>query len=140
MLFRSSTNRPLAILHAVEEKLKEVYTQSRYNSNPEAFNGSVSFYIPATEFDKTIKESALWKLGKVGKQPAPATPRGLLDNGSEEEKEDEEEKEEEEKEDDLLYDGPEKLLVPLKFLTDPGKRDTNELKAWASSAPEMKTV
>lgn len=43
---------------------------------------------------------------------------------------------EEEEEDDVLYD----LLVPLKFLTDPGKRDTNELKAWASSAPEMKTV
>ena len=41
---------------------------------------------------------------------------------------------------DDLYDGPEKFLLPIKYLTDPGNRDNEELRAWASSAPEMKDV
>ena len=32
------------------------------------------------------------------------------------------------------------FLLPIKYLTDPGRRDTDELRAWASSAPEMKDV
>ena len=43
-------------------------------------------------------------------------------------------------EEEGVCDGPEKFLLKTKYLTDPGSRDTDELRAWASSAPEMKDV
>ena len=40
----------------------------------------------------------------------------------------------------IMADKPEELLLRTKYLTDPRNRQTEELKAWASSAPEMKKV
>ena len=90
----------------------------------------------------------MWKLGNVRRRGGGLGCqglRGLLDrgdsvgddgmNGSIEEGRKESEEEEDER-----YDGPEKVLLPMKFLTDPRSRNTTELKAWASSAPEMKAV
>ena len=86
----------------------------------------------------------MWKLGNVRRRGGAEVPRGLLDrgdsvvdvaNGSIEEG-----REESEEDEDERYDGPEKVLLPMKFLTSPMSRNTTELKAWASSAPEMKAV
>ena len=126
---------------------------STYNTsaNTDTFRTSMTFYVPATEFEKHVKESPVWKLGNVGKKNAGGC-GGLLSRGGDEgegSEEGEGEEGEEEKggivngdvdEEEDLYDGPEKLLLRTKYLTDPGSRDTDELRAWASSAPEMKDV
>ena len=137
----------------MEAKLKDVYNHSRYSTNPEAFRGSMTFYIPSTDFEKHIRESAVWKLGNVGRKSAAGGGggggRSLLDRDGGGGGSGEEEEEREvvgvavNGETDLeqeTYDGPEKLLLRTKYLTDPGSRDTDELRAWASSAPEMKDV
>ena len=164
-----STNRSLAFLYAVEEKLKDVYMNSSYNTsaNTDTFRGSMTFYVPATEFEQHIRDSPIWKLGNVGRRSEMCghTANGglgllgrgggagsgsleedgvcgecgecedgegekVVNGGGEEEGEEEEEEE----------DGPENLLLKTKYLTDPGSRETEELRAWASSAPEMKDV
>lgn len=79
----------------------------------------------------------MWKLGNVGKKSAEAN--GLLSQDEGEGSVEDGELEGEE-DGEALYDGPEKLLLRTKYLTEPGSRDTEELRAWASSAPEMKDV
>lgn len=104
----------------------------------------MSFYVPSAKFEKHIRESPVWKLGNVGRKSV--ADNGLLDQDGEEGEGEEGEGEEGEvnRETDVqeeeVYDGPEKTLLRTKYLTDPGSRDTDELRAWASSAPEMKDV
>lgn len=116
----------------------------------------MKFYVPAEKFEKHIKESAVWKLGNVGRKNAVVNGSGggLLEQdgsgdgeGSSEEGGElvnggggQDDNEEEEDDEDNDYDGPEKVLLRTRYLTDPGSRDTDELRAWASSAPEMKDV
>ena len=54
----------------MEDKLKEVYTHSTYNTvaNIDTFHSSMAFYVPATEFEQHIRESPVWKLGNVGRK------------------------------------------------------------------------
>ena len=145
----------------MEDKLKEVYTNSSYNTsaNTDTFRSSVTFYVPAAEFEQNVRDSPIWKLGNVGRSTAPTTANGGLgllerggggsngslgNDGGSEEIEGEGEKVNgggvEGEEEDEMYDGPEKFLLKTKYLTDPGRRDTDELRAWSSSAPEMKDV
>ena len=106
----------------------------------------MTFHIPATEFGKQIRESPLWKLGNVGRKTTTTVNGGLLDRGGDGGAEQGDTGEGvrvdgggAEEEDDA-YDGPEKFLLRTKYLTDPESRNTDELRAWASSAPEMKDV
>ena len=103
----------------------------------------MSFYVPATEFQKHICDSPVWKLGNVGRKSA-ASGGLLAREGSEEGEEGGGEaggvaNGEVENEDDE-FDGPEKFLLRTQYLTDPESRGTEGLKEWASSAPEMKDV
>ena len=116
----------------------------------------MTFYVPAAKFEQQIQDSPIWKLGNVGRKTTAVTANGGLgllerggssgnihgDGGSEEGEGGNGESvvNGEGKDEDDLYDGPEKFLLPIKYLTDPGNRDNEELRAWASSAPEMKDV
>lgn len=137
-IYLNRTNRPLAFLYAVEAKLKEVYVNSSHNTDPETFRASVTFYVPSTKFEQHIQESPVWKLGNVGKRNI--APNGLPNQDNGEGIAEDGEVEGEGEGEEAMYDGPEKLLLRTKYLTDPGSRDTEELRAWASSAPEMKDV
>ena len=114
----------------------------------------MTFYVPAAKFEQHIRDSPIWKLGNVGrKTPTANGGLGLLDRGGSSGSirvdggsgegdggEGESAVNGEGEDEDDLYDGPEKFLLPIKYLTDPGNRDNEELRAWASSAPEMKDV
>ena len=125
------TSRPLLLLKAAQGKLSEVYGHSKYN---ESFKEAVSFHIPAPNFDPSIKESAIWKLGNVGVKPKVVVNPSSFDCEPEREMEDDID------EDDLGVDRPDKVLIKMRPLTTPGTLDTAELKTWASSDPEMKVV
>ena len=125
------TSRPLLLLKAAQAKLNEVYGHSKYN---ESFKEAVSFHIPAPNFDPSIKEGAIWKLGNVGVKPKVVVNPSSFDCEPEREVEDDLD------EDDLGVDRPDKVLIKMRPLTTPGTLDTAELKTWASSDPEMKVV
>ena len=72
-----------------------------------------TFHIPAEEFEQTLKEGPIWKLGSVGVGSA-------VDTGD--------------------HDRPEDVLLKTKLLTQPGHTRNPELRARASSHPQMKEV
>ena len=73
------------------------------------FKGAFSFHIPAEEFEQTLREGPIWKLGSVDVDA-----------------------------DD--HDRPEDVLLKTKLLTQPGHTKNPEMRAWASSHPQMKEV
>lgn len=122
------TSRPLLLLKAAEAKLGEVYRHSKHGSSSNSFKSAVSFHVPAPDFDPSVKEGAIWKLGNVGVKS-----KIVADDYSSTG-----ENEEEEEDDDV--DRPERVLLKTRPLTTPGNLDTTKLRAWASSEPEMKVV
>ena len=80
------------------------------------FKGAFSFHIPAEEFEQTLREGPIWKLGNVGV--------GSADDA------------------DAIFDHdrPEDVLLKTKLLTQPGHTRNPELRAWASLDPQMKEV
>ncbi len=115
MYFLSYRSQPLQLLKAVESKLAQAFSEGR--GSP--VNPNISFHIPTDSFSRSMKESALWKLGSLGLS-----------------------REEREEEDGVvLRDSlPEKLLLKTKFLTKGSLTVTHELRRWASSDPSMKMV
>ena len=93
------------LLKAVETKLFDTFNNSKYHSVFD-FKGAFTFHIPADDFEQTLKEGAIWKLGNID---------GDYDHGA------------------MDYNRRESVLLKTKFLVQLGYDiGSPQLRAWAS--------